>query len=112
MRSGGSGAIADGLAGARPLGEVLWGRETEGARIDTPERRAGLEARINELTNAIGDEAVRRYYRQDLRERMRNLVAPAPARSAPGRFAPDRRRPPSTRGEPGRGGRPGNGYGQ
>ena len=105
VRSGGPGAIADVLAGARPLGEVLWGRETEGARIDTPERRAGLEARINELTNAIGDEAVRRYYRQDLRERMRNLVAPAaaPGRSAPGRFTPDRRRPSSARGEPGRG---------
>jgi DNA primase len=114
VRSGGPGAIADVLAGARPLGEVLWSRETEGARIDTPERRAGLEARINELTNAIGDEAVRRYYRQDLRERMRSLVAPvaAPGRSAPGRFTPDRRRPSSARGEPGRGGRPGIGYGQ
>jgi DNA primase len=114
VRSGGSGAIADVLAGARPLGEVLWGRETEGARIDTPERRAGLEARINELTNAIGDEAVRRYYRQDLRERMRSLVAPAasPGRSSPGRFTPERRRPSSGRGEPGRGARPGAGFGQ
>jgi DNA primase len=117
VRSGGPGAIADVLAGARPLGEVLWGRETEGARVDTPERRAGLEARINELANAIGDEAVRRYYRQDLRERLRSLVAPAPApgraglgRSDPGRFTPDRRRPPSGRGQPGRGARPGAGF--
>jgi DNA primase len=112
VRSGGSGAIADVLAGARPLAEVLWGRETEGARIDTPERRAGLEARINELTNAIGDEAVRRYYRQDLRERMRNLVAPAapPGRPAPGRFTPDRRRPASGRGEARKGARPGPGF--
>jgi DNA primase len=84
------------LAGARPLGEVLWTRETENARVDTPERRAGLEARINELTNSIADEAVRRYYRQDLRERLRNLVAPPPA---PGRFAPDRRGSPSGRWE-------------
>jgi DNA primase len=96
VRSGGAGAIADVLSGARPLGEVLWTRETETARIDTPERRAGLEARINELTNSIADEAVRRYYRQDLRERLRNLVAPPPA---PGRFAPDRRGSPSGRGE-------------
>jgi DNA primase len=111
VRSGGAGAIADVLAAARPLGEVLWTRETETARIDTPERRAGLEARINELTNSIADEAVRRYYRQDLRERLRKLVAPPPA---PGRFAPDRARSPSGRGErrdgfngrpaPGRGG--------
>ena len=65
VRSGRAGAIADVLAGARPLGEMLWTRETESARFDTPERRAGLEARINELANSIGDEAVRRYYRQD-----------------------------------------------
>jgi DNA primase len=112
VRSGGPGAIADVLAGARPLAEVLWGRETQGTRIDTPERRAGLEARINELANAIGDEAVRRYYRQDLRERMRNLVAPAvaPGRSVPGRFTPDRRRPPTGRAGWGRGARPGAGF--
>jgi DNA primase len=104
VRSGGAGAIADVLAGARPLGEVLWTRETESARIDTPERRAGLEARINELTNSIADEAVRRYYRQDLRERLRNLVAPP----VPARFAPNRLGPGPGRGErrDGRGGRP------
>jgi DNA primase len=88
VRSGGAGAVADVLAGARPLGDLLWTRETESARFDTPERRAGLEARINELTNAIGDETVRRYYRQDLRERLRKLTAPPPA---PVRFAADRR---------------------
>ena len=66
VRSGGKGAIADVLAGARPLAEMLWMRETATGRFDTPERRAGLEARINEVTAAIADEAVRKYYRQDL----------------------------------------------
>jgi DNA primase len=110
VRSGGAGAIADVLAGARPLGDVLWTRETETARFDTPERRAGLEARINELTNSIGDEAVRRYYRQDLRERLRNLVAPPqgpgrfqnrfpPGRFLQGSFVSDRRSAPPGRGE-------------
>jgi DNA primase len=108
VRSGGAGAIADVLAGAQPLGEVLWTRETESARIDTPERRAGLEARINELTSSIADEAVRRYYRQDLRERLRNLVAPPPA---PGRLAPDRRGPRFGRAERRDGGRGRNGGG-
>ena len=78
VRSGGPGAIADVLAAARPLADVLWTREMEIGRFDTPERRAGLEARINELVAAIGDEAVRRYYREDLRQRLRNLTAPAP----------------------------------
>src|SRR6266849_3629018 len=71
VRTGGPGAIADVLAAARPLADVLWTREMEGGRFDTPERRAGLEARINELTGAIGDETVRRYYRQDLWQRLR-----------------------------------------
>ncbi len=108
VRSGGAGAIADVLAAARPLGEMLWTRETETARFDTPERRAGLEARINELANGIGDEAVRRYYRQDLRERMRNLTAPPPqpGRYMPGRFTPDRRSAGPGRGERGKGGNP------
>ncbi len=77
VRSGGPGAIADVLAGARPLADVLWAREVEAGRFDTPERRAGLEARINELATAIGDETVRRYYREDLRQRLRDLTAPA-----------------------------------
>src|SRR5215472_7804339 len=81
IRSGGVGAIADVLTAARPLADVLWTREMEGGRFDTPERRAGLEARINEMTNTILDETVRRYYRQDLWQRLRNLTA---------RVSPDR----------------------
>src|SRR5258706_5739917 len=89
IRSAGAGAIADGLAMARPLADVLWTRETEGGRFDTPERRAGLEARINEMTSTILDETVRRYYRQDLWQRLRNLTAPgSPDRPARGRFGP------------------------
>ena len=45
---------------------MLWARETEAGSFDTPERRAGLEARLNQVTAAIGNEAVRKYYRQDL----------------------------------------------
>jgi DNA primase len=100
VRSGGPGAITDVLAAARPLADVLWAREMEIGRFDTPERRAGLEARINELTATIGDETVRRYYRQDLWQRLRNLTAPQRERSA-GASRPR----PSGRG--GRGGRDG-----
>ncbi len=80
VRSGGKGAIADVLAGARPLAEMLWMRETAAGRFDTPERRAGLEARINAVTAGIAHEAVRKYYRQDLETRLRTLFAP-PARA-------------------------------
>ena len=75
IRSGGPEAIADVLAAARPLADVLWTREMEGGHFDTPERRAGLEARISEMMNTILDETVRRYYRQDLWQRLRSLTA-------------------------------------
>jgi DNA primase len=84
VRSGGKGAVADVLAGARPLAEMLWMRETATGRFDTPERRAGLEARINTVTAGIAHEAVRKYYRQDLETRLRGLFAPPARAGRPG----------------------------
>jgi DNA primase len=76
-RSGGRDAITDVLNAARPLAQVLWTRESEASPLDTPERRAALEARLADVTAAIGDDAVRRYYRQDIGARLRQLFAPA-----------------------------------
>ena len=75
-RSGGRGAIEEVISAARPLADMLWSREIEGGNFATPERRAALEARINELSNGIRDEVVRRYYRQDLAERLQRTFAP------------------------------------
>jgi DNA primase len=75
VRSGGREAAAEVLDRARPLSEMLWRREIEAASLDTPERRAAHEARINELVRNIGDESVRKYYRQDFSDRLRNLNA-------------------------------------
>ena len=75
-RSGGRAAIAEVLDAARPLADMLWARETESGAFDTPERRAALEARVAAVTGSIGDEAVRRYYRQDFDARLRKLLAP------------------------------------
>jgi DNA primase len=77
FRSGGREAIAEVIAAARPLAAMLWARETEGHQFDTPERRAALEARLNELTAGIGDDAVRKYYRQDFNARLSQFFAPA-----------------------------------
>jgi len=77
VRSGGRAAVAEVIAGARPLAEVLWMRECEAGRFDTPERRAGLEARIAAVTSGIGHDSVRKYYRQDLELRLRRLFAPS-----------------------------------
>ncbi len=75
-RSGGRDAIADVLAGARPLAQILWSRESEAGPFDTPERRAAFEARLAAVTDTIGDETVRRYYRQDFAARLRAMLAP------------------------------------
>src|SRR4051812_23795655 len=75
-RSGGRAAIEEVISAARGLAEMVWAREVEGGSFATPERRAALEARINELTNGIRDEVVRRYYRQDLTERLRRMLSP------------------------------------
>src|SRR5882672_10666580 len=75
-RSGGRGAIEDVIGAARPLAEVVWSREVKGGSFSTPERRAALEARIGELANGIRDEVLRRYYRQDLVDRLQRMFAP------------------------------------
>ena len=84
-RSGGRGAIEEVIGAARGLADVIWSREIEGGSYATPERRAALEARIKELTSGIRDEVVRRYYRQDLAERLQRRFAPEPGRGGYGR---------------------------
>src|ERR1700681_363951 len=75
-RSGGRAAIEEVISAARGLADVIWSREVEGGTFATPERRAALEKRIGELSNGIRDEVVRRYYRQDLAERLQRTFAP------------------------------------
>jgi DNA primase len=84
-RSGGRAAIEEVISAARPLADMIWSREIEGGNFDTPERRAALEARIGELANGIRDEVVRRYYRQDLQERLQRNFAPEGGRGGYGR---------------------------
>ncbi|NEU13856.1 DNA primase [Methylobacterium sp. BTF04] len=73
LRSEGKGAIDRVLEGARPLVEVLWSRATDGAALDTPERRAGLAKTIREMVAGIRDETVRRFYRDEIEGRLRSL---------------------------------------
>jgi DNA primase len=87
IRSGGAEAMREILENAKPLSEMLWLRETENARLDTPERRAALETRLGEVVRSITDETVRRYYRDDLKARLAKLLAPQESFQA-ARFAP------------------------
>src|SRR3954454_22576812 len=73
VRAGGREAVAEVLGAARPLADVLWRRETEGGGVGTPGGRAALEARINEVTAALKEEAGRRHYRSEFNARLRRL---------------------------------------
>src|ERR1700751_171935 len=84
-RSGGRAAIQEVCSAARGFDDGIWSREIEGGSYATPERRAALEARIGELSNGIRDEMVRRYYRQDLSDRINLAFAAETVRSFGGR---------------------------
>ena len=104
VRSGGREAVEDVLAAVRPLAEVLWTRESEAGPFNTPERRAALEARLAEVTATIGDESVRRYYRQDFATRLRQMFTPADIASRRRNWEDRGRRPgPRARTTPPRG---------
>src|SRR3954453_20570540 len=80
-RSGGRAAIEEVVSSARGLAEMLWSREVEASSLDTPERRAALEAKVKPLAQGSGDEAVRKYYMQDFETRLRNLLMPNASRN-------------------------------
>ena len=86
IRSQGAEAIKRVLGAAEPLAEVLWRTETEGRDFATPERRAGLEQALAEITSRIGDAKVAAYYRREFETRVFGLFRRPPDRkhSVPG----------------------------
>jgi DNA primase len=63
-----AGAMSVLLESAIPLSQLLWRAETEGRDISTPERRAGLEHSLKEITDRITDPKVAEYYRRGFNE--------------------------------------------
>ena len=55
---------------AQPLSKVLWRAETEGKDFSTPERRAGLERALAEITQRISDSKIADYYRRDFEQQV------------------------------------------
>ncbi len=74
----GAAAMAEYLAKPSSLADVLWSEEISRLPLDTPERRAGLESRLNVLLATIADPAVRKHYQNDIRQRLFDLFRPAP----------------------------------
>jgi len=55
---------------AQSLADTLWNSETETKDFSTPERRAGLEATLENLVKSIRDQKVADYYRRDFADRI------------------------------------------
>ena len=70
VRVRGAGVMREMLAGARPLVDLLWLRELEAEPLDTPERKAGFEARLMAAVNLIKHPGVKKAYERELRDRL------------------------------------------
>lgn len=70
VRVRGAQAMRDMLAGARPLVDLLWMRELEAEPLDTPERKAGFEARLMAAVGLIKHAGVKKAYERELRDRL------------------------------------------
>ena len=100
VRSGGRTAFEALVEASQPIVELLWRRETEGQALDSPERRAALDARLKAHLAKIRDDSLRAHTSSALRERRSALFAAGKPRREARAFAPS----PS-------GGRP-NGFGR
>ncbi|OSP55491.1 DNA primase [Pseudoruegeria sp. SK021] len=67
IRAQGAAGMQAVLDAAQPMVRLLWQRETEGVTFDSPERKAGLDKILFELTGRIQDQGLRHHYREDLR---------------------------------------------
>ena len=60
IAANGAGAMSVLLETALPLSQLLWRAETDGKDLSTPERRAGLEHSLKEITDRITDPKIAR----------------------------------------------------
>jgi len=70
VRVRGPQAMMEMLSGARPLVDLLWSREVDAEPLDTPERKAGFEARLMGAVAQIKHQGVRKAYERELRDRL------------------------------------------
>ncbi|MCF3974437.1 DNA primase [Paracoccus salsus] len=93
LKSAGAGAMRALLDQARPLVDLLWSRETEGQVLDSPERKAALDRRLQQAIARIPDDLTRRHYADEIRTKRRELFGgdwqkrrggPAARRAGPG----------------------------
>jgi DNA primase len=76
VRAKGAHAFEALLAKPEPLVSRLWEYEKAAEPLETPEQKAGLKQRLNELAATISDPNVRQEYANDFRDRAYRLFSP------------------------------------
>ena len=74
IRQSGPEAMKQALSNSVPLIEVLWQRERDAEPLDTPERQAGLEARLMQAAATIQHAGVRAAYERELKSRKNDYL--------------------------------------
>jgi len=83
IRAKGAAAVQAVLDRARPMVDLLWGRETEGKSFDSPERRAALDKVLRDKLRLIRDPSIRSHYGEAIKEmRWQLFHADRPVREA------------------------------
>jgi DNA primase len=83
VRAGGAAAMRAILDDSKPVVALVWERETRGRVLDSPERRAALDARLRAQLAKIADAGLRAHWEREIRDRRAALFG------RPGRdFAP------------------------
>lgn len=84
VRGAGPSAFSAYLKNAMPLIDMVWRREMAAGAIDTPERRAAFEARLETLLTDIENTRVREHYRREIKNRLFELWRPQMPRTRSG----------------------------
>lgn len=74
IREKGKGAFEQLMNNARSLVDFLWSHQIAGKKFDTPESRAGLAAKLDELATQIPEGQLQYYYKQMFRDKMREFL--------------------------------------
>jgi DNA primase len=83
VRAKGPAAFEALLRSSEPLVDRLWSHELAAEPLDTPEQRAGLKARLDQLAATIADGNVQAEYKSEFRQRCYTHFAPAPRSFTP-----------------------------
>ncbi len=84
LREQGPNALKAQLAETTPFVDALFTRERDLEPLETPERRAGLKARLRERAASIADKDLAQAYREELLGRLDTLFArPGPGAAGP-----------------------------